>query len=70
MALGATNVNDGEEVIDLNCNECLKIMYVITGGSSIGLLVMREAIASNAIEHGITYEEMEDRIFKHDTHTE
>lgn len=55
--------------MNVDCNECLKIMYVITGGSSIGILMMREAIASNAIEHGITYEEMEDRIFKHDTHT-
>lgn len=54
--------------MNVDCNECLKIMYVITGGSSIGILMMREAIASNAIEHDITYEEMEERIFKHDTH--
>lgn len=54
--------------MNLNCNECMKLMYVITGGTSMGILIMKEAIASNAIEHDITYEEMEDRIFKHDTH--
>lgn len=56
--------------MNVDCNECLKLLYVISGGTSMGILIMKEAIASNAIEHGITYEEMEDRIFKHDTHTE
>lgn len=54
--------------MNLNCNECLKLMYNITGGTSMGILIMKEAIASNAIEHDITYEEMERRVFGHDTH--
>lgn len=56
-------------MIDTKCSECMLLMYRVSGGSTAGILVMQEAIASNAIERGITYEEMEERIFKHDTHT-
>ena len=54
--------------MNLNCNECLKLMYNITGVPAWVFLIMKEAIASNAIEHDITYEEMERRVFGHDTH--
>lgn len=56
--------------MNIECSRCMETLYVLTEGWIINILMLKEAIASNAIEHDITYEEMEERIFKHDTHTE
>ncbi len=57
-----------EAMIDPMCSECIKTLFLITGGSTMGILIMQEALASSAIEHGITVEEMEERVFKHKEH--
>lgn len=54
--------------MNLDCDKCLTIMLALSGGSMVGILTMKEGIASNAIEHGLSYEEMEERVFNHKEH--
>jgi hypothetical protein len=45
------------------------VAFKISGGSTIGILTMREAIASTAMANNVTYEEMEEKVFNHSSHT-
>jgi hypothetical protein len=42
----------------------------LTGNSTWGVLILTESIASTAIERGISYEEMQELIFDHKSHSE
>jgi len=56
--------------MDTDCTQCVLRYISLTGNSTWGALILTESIASTAIERGISYEEMQELIFDHKSHSE